>query len=478
MDSVRRRVRRHPRLTKKVPPAFPERSRFEPAVVTSYLTLNLALFSISLGPAIDSKKVNHSFFSEVAVFIARRWRSAFLSAVAVCFAAATGFADERTFRLLGRVDTDAIWTTQSAANTATFGDLGDVVGLRRARLGAEGTLAVGGRYFTELDFATGNVVVRDLRYAWGDPQGTGERRIGHFLEPFSLELGTSDNVYAFMERSPVNALDPERSWGAALFRESPTENSLLALGVFQSGSDANDFQGGDGSAAALTGRFTTAPILEDDGRRLLHLGAAVSERLPEAGVVVINQRPRSTLIDFVDSARSPFVPQIRVPADFQQLVNLQAAFVRGSFWTQAEWYGSWILQRQDATVFLHGFHAECGYFLTGEHRRYLAPSGVFGPIEVQRPVIHCFGGRGRPRGSGAWEIAARFAYLDFQDSDTPLDSSGARVGIRLAQSTFGLNWYLADQLRVMFNYSYAVPEEPNTGMSAANLFAMRIGLFW
>ena len=50
--------------------------------------------------------------------------------------------------------------------------------------------------------------------------------------------------------------------------------------------------------------------------------------------------------------------------------------------------------------------------------------------------------------------------------------------IRLAQSTFGVNWYLADQLRVMFNYSYAMPEEPNTGMSAANLFAMRVGLFW
>lgn len=419
-------------------------------------------------------------FNDVAVLLAGRWRPAILLVLlAKIFAATTSaVADERTFRLRGRLDTDSIWTTQSDANIAAFGDLGNVVGLRRARIGAEGTFAVGGRYLTEIDLASGDVVLRDLMVGWGDPQGIGERRIGHFLEPFSLELGTSDNVYAFMERSPVNALDPERSWGAGLFRENLTENSLLALGVFQSGSDLNDFQGGDGSAAALTGRFTTAPILEDDGRRLLHLGAAVSERLPEAGVVVINQRPRSSLIDFVDSARSPFVPQIRVPADFQQLLNLQVAFVRGAFWTQTEWYGSWIAQRNGGTVYLHGFHTDCGYFLTGEHRRYLGPAGVFGPIHVQHPVIRWFGGRGRPRGSGAWEVAARMSYLDFQDSDTPADAAGQRVGIRQMQSTLGMNWYLADQLRVMFNYSYAVPDEPNSGLSAANVFAARLALFW
>src|SRR6188508_1696585 len=36
-----------------------------------------------------------------------------------------------TVRLRGRIDTDAIWSNQSPANEATFGDLGDVVGLRR-----------------------------------------------------------------------------------------------------------------------------------------------------------------------------------------------------------------------------------------------------------------------------------------------------------------------------------------------------------
>jgi phosphate-selective porin OprO/OprP len=48
----------------------------------------------------------------------------------------------------------------------------------------------------------------------------------------------------------------------------------------------------------------------------------------------------------------------------------------------------------------------------------------------------------------------------------------------LPESTFGVNWYLADHLRLMFNYSYALPDDPNTGTSAANIFATRLAMFW
>lgn len=70
------------------------------------------------------------------------------------------FGEGYTFKLRGRVDTDAIWSSQSAANTATFGDLADVVGLRRARIGAEGELREARRYVAEIDLATGFVVPR------------------------------------------------------------------------------------------------------------------------------------------------------------------------------------------------------------------------------------------------------------------------------------------------------------------------------
>src|SRR5262245_31116288 len=84
-----------------------------------------------------------------------------------------------TFRLRGRIDTDAIWSSQSAANRATFGDLGDVVGLRRARIGAEGELGTDRRYIAEIDLAPGIVVPRDVYLGFGNRQQTGESQIGH-----------------------------------------------------------------------------------------------------------------------------------------------------------------------------------------------------------------------------------------------------------------------------------------------------------
>jgi phosphate-selective porin OprO/OprP len=383
-----------------------------------------------------------------------------------------------TFRLRGRIDTDAIWSAQSAANEAIFGELGDVVGLRRARIGAEGDLGDNSRYIVEIDLATGFVVPRDVYVACGDREARGEWQFGHFREPFSLEGGTSARFFAFMERSPVNMLDPSRNWGVGLFRENPDENTSFALGAFHAGTDAGDFEGGDGSTVGLTCRLTRALINEGDGERLLHFGLALSERVPENGVIRINQQPRSPLLDVGDSSTSPFVPAITIPARYQQLINVQAAAAHGPLWAQAEWYGTLIDQTGGGTVFFRGSYVDCGYFLTGEHRKYEASSGTLGAVRVNRPFLRSAADCDRPHGWGAWEIAARFTYLDFFDSDTPLGPSGQLVGIELPQSTIGVNWYLCDRVRLMFNYSYAVPNEMNTGTSAANIFGTRLGVFW
>lgn len=383
-----------------------------------------------------------------------------------------------TFRLRGRVDTDAIWSSQSPANEATFGDLSDVVGLRRARIGAEGELGTDGRYVAEIDLAPGDVVPRDVYVAYGQLQGFGEGQLGHFREPFSLEGGTSARYFAFMERSPVNVLDPARNWGVGLFRHNLDANTAFAVGAFHAGTDAGDFQGGDGSTVGLTGRLTAALVNECDGARLLHFGLALSERVPEAGVIRINQQPRSPLLELGDSSTSPFVPVITIPAEFQQLINVQFAAASGPLWTQAEWYGSLIDQTGAGLVYFGGWHVDAGYFLTGEHRRYESASGVLGAVRVRRPFLRGPSTRDRPRGYGAWEVVARFTYLDFVDGDAPVGPNGQQVGILLPQPTVGVNWYLTDRMRLMFNYTYAFPDEQNTGTSSASIFATRLGVFW
>lgn len=385
--------------------------------------------------------------------------------------------DAATYHFRGRIDSDFIWSEQSEKNETDFGQLGDEFGLRRARVGVEGKLSPDGSYIAEIDLANGSVVIRDL-YLAGDWRGLGEKQAGHFREPFSLEGGTSARYFAFMERSPANVLDPARNWGLALYDVSLAESSFLNVGAFYGSPDQNDLQGGDGSTAGVTAKLTSAPINVDDGRRLLHYGVAAAERLPVNGVILVNQRPRSPLLEFNDSTSSAFVPTIEIPADFQHIVNAQLTVTIDSFWSQAEWYGTFIDQTSGGVVFYHGCYADVGYFLTGEHRQYDAGAGVLGPVKVQRPFLATGGVDQRQRGTGAWEIAARFAWLDFVDGDAPVNPSGEPSGVQLPQATFGVNWYLSDQLRLMFNYSYAEPILPVSGESSAGIFAARIAYFW
>ena len=380
--------------------------------------------------------------------------------------------DGPTFRLRGRLEVDILGADQSPANRAAFGNLPDTGGFRRARIGAEGQFNADSRYVAEIDLASGQVVLRDI-YVGVKPFGDNlEIRMGHLREPFSLEGGTSANSFAFMERSAINSLDPARNWGAELSHWNADETQTFAIGAFHSGTGPTDLQEWEGSDAAVTVRGTVLPWYEDHGERLMHLGLALSERIPDQGIVVITQRPNSPLLGLEDSSTSPFVPTVKIPANFQQLINAQWALVNGPFWSQAEWYGSLIDQRQGPTVFLHGSHIDVGYFLTGEHRSYLTKSGVFGTVDVKKPLIAGFSSsdQGHTLGNGAWELTARMARLDYNDNSQFTNAQGQSAGANMSQATVGLNWYLADQLRLMFNYTCSIPELSNSGTSSASVF--------
>ena len=150
-------------------------------------------------------------------------------------------------------------------------------------MGLEGNLGDNGRYIAEIDLASGQAIPQDAFVGVGAVQAEGEKRIGHFREPFSLEGGTSANSFAFMERSPINMLDPARNWGLGFFRASRDKSRTFAMGVFQEGTGSGDFKSDPGSTVGFTERITLAPINADDGRRLLHLGLAFRNEFRNRG---------------------------------------------------------------------------------------------------------------------------------------------------------------------------------------------------
>ena len=56
------------------------------------------------------------------------------------------------------------------------------------------------------------------------------------------------------------------------------------------------------------------------------------------------------------------------------------------------------------------------------------------------------------KGSGAWEVAVRWSYIDLDDAPV--------LGGYLDDLTFGVNWWLNPNMRVMFNYINADLNNP------------------
>ena len=89
-------------------------------------------------------------------------------------------------------------------------------------------------------------------------------------------------------------------------------------------------------------------------------------------------------------------------------------------------------------MYLRSAYAEVGSFLTGEDNR---ESGAFTRVTPRDRVAWSRAGFS---GWGAWQVSARYSYLD-------LNSLGINGG-RVHDVTAGVNWFLNPNTKVQFNY--------------------------
>src|SRR5262245_15508329 len=346
------------------------------------------------------------------------------------------------FEVRGRIEVDTVVAAQSMESIQTIGDLQNGYGFRRVRLGVQGTIGDAAHWVSEIEVAGAQVRLKDVFIGLTAFPWVRELRAGYFREPFSLEGATSSNFITFMERSPLNVLDPARNWGIAGYWWPESERVLFAIGVFRNGTTNGGQSLGDGDNWAVTSRLTGLPVYEpdDDAFRLVHIGGAVSLRRPLNGVVNFAPTPQDTLLTVEDSPSSPFLPPVMIPANSVQEYNLQAARVVGPFSAQAEWFGTAVQHTNAGVVFVHGFYIDASYFLTGEHRGYDRTRGAFDKVAVRRPLLRS---RDCPSaGFGAVEVAARFTIFDLDSPNIPLAPDGSSSAAILYQLTLGVNWYL------------------------------------
>ena len=131
--------------------------------------------------------------------------------------------------------------------------------------------------------------------------------------------------------------------------------------------------------------------------------------------------------------------------DFYELIGVEHVLNVGPLQIVGE-YQNLFLQRDNAdSLHFHGGYVYASYFLTGEHMPWKRSSGTLDrmkPFENFFLVDRCCGGTGA--GWGAWQVAARYSYADFVDSDI-----AGGIGESL---TIGVNWLWNENTRIQFNY--------------------------
>jgi phosphate-selective porin OprO and OprP len=362
----------------------------------------------------------------------------------------------------GAAQIDGVWFSQNDANMAVVGDAQDVADFRRSRLGANGNLAENVAYRMEYDFSfPGRPNFTDVWVDVADFWALGHLRVGQWKQPFSMEPATSFREIVFMERSLAFALVPFRQIGAGFYNTAFEESATYAVSGYRFPTDAFGNVAGDSGYGMSTRE--TALLWANDAGDVLHIGGSYSFNGPGSGTLDLRSTPEVgfTQLNLPTVFPIPFFVDtgVQPTANYQMLGGELAAGIN-SFVFQSEFiYG---MLSRDAGSFLNlpAGYAQVSYVLTRERRTYNRTAAAFTRVIPASPF-----GKG---GSGAWEVAGRYSFLDLNDDDV--------FGGRIQDLTFGVNWYLNRFTRWEFNYIHPILDRPVGNETHADVFGTRVQL--
>ncbi len=358
---------------------------------------------------------------------------------------------------------------------------GDGVDFRRARLRVDGTMYEVIDWACEYDFVNGARVRNsadtgsidlavtaptDLWLQFKHLPVVGNCRIGNHKEAIGFEHLVSSRFQPFMERS----FNQDSFYGGAFNGFSPgisifdtlgeEEMGTWNIGIFKPCSSVFAFNNNDGDYA-VTARVTKLLWYVDDGRGLLHAGLSGRQASTVGDQITFRTRPAirtglSTVWPTPANTGTLF-------GDDMQWLNTELVAVYGSWTMQAEYLVSG-LQDARATAAApsagnatyHGGYFQVLYYLTGDHDNYNKKTGHFDRVIPNEPFFFVRDDSGGVcRGRGAWQIGARYNYLD-------LNNDGLNGGV-LHDMTAGLNWFLNPNAKLQFDYSALHRDAPLPG---------------
>jgi phosphate-selective porin OprO/OprP len=385
-----------------------------------------------------------------------------------------------------------------------IGNLQDGTYFRRLRPFLEGTLWENYEYRLIFAFENDQFSTAGLDEFWAGVNNIpliGTIRAGHVKDVLGLEgdMTASSRCMTFMERSAYSdSIELNQNFVTGLWLGNNFFNERMTYSASAFRTDNGQATGvffGDGQWGAGL-RLTFLPLYECEGRHLLHLGTAVGWRNGTNNIAtspfrVFQVRARDELRDD-DPAASPAGAQTvpnansnrmidtgQIAAEDDWIFGLELLYIRGPFSIQAEW--GWnrltnafgvapagltlnpaIIPQSDYTF--NGGYVQLAYTLTGENRGYDKARGTLSRNYFNGgPFTRAWFVRDENGhlnwGLGAWEIAARYSYVNLNDG-TGLNriQGGTMNGVSVA-----LNWYLNSNFSIMFDWVYDQRSDVPTG---------------
>ncbi|MBL8799850.1 MAG: hypothetical protein JNM56_38565 [Planctomycetia bacterium] len=392
---------------------------------------------------------------------------------------------DKAFRIhpVGRLQVD--WVGVSASDSFQFGpggtgEIQDGVDFRRARVGVEGTMWEVFNFWFEPDvmntFATPATGVRnpffmpantDMWFEYDKLPTLGTIRAGSLKPAISMEHITSSRFLDYMERSLmfdcfVGGLDNGFQVGLLQYRTFLEQRVGIMNSLTKNTSSVVGSNIGDGEYSWST-RIWGQPYWEHDGRCFMHLGLAVQHRSLDDHLY--RYRSRIALRNGPAALHTPLL-DLSVAGEGQTMLCPEFVVVNGPFSIHAEYLACW---HSDAitdferplgpntplnvnvntapnlgTYFTQGGFVSVMYFLTGEHKAYDRRQGIWTRIVPHENFFHVRDGDGNGLfGRGAWQIGARYSFVDLEDT---LVNGGTMHSLVL-----GLNWFTNPNMKWQFN---------------------------
>ncbi len=353
-------------------------------------------------------------------------------------------------KLGGRIQYDVMFIRQDDSLNAHF-DGENGTEFRRARLYTAGTIYKNIKFKFQVDFAPGKVVLKDVYIQLTKIPVAGNIRLGHFKEPFGLEMLTSSNFITMMERPLTNQFDFDRSLGVMIYNHHFNNRLTWAAGYFFPDHNSGRYHG---DQYHITFRVTGLPIYKTEGAyRVLHLGAGYSYKNYQNKPFSFKTRPEAHLAPkYLHLSIDELNTQSSLKGEFALVLG--AVTFEGEYTAISVHPNATVEQPLNNNTYLMGaWFGTVSWFITGEHKNYNPSKAAFDRVTPNKNF-----GNG---GAGAFEIALRYSSINLNNDDL--------TGGELNDLTAGLNWYLNPATKFAFNYIHANVK----GLGKSNIYQMR-----